>query len=299
MYENDVVKKRLYQIWGRMIRRCHNPNTSGYERYGAKGITVSDEWRDFESFYNDMSESYMNGLSIDRIDNSKGYLKENCKWSTDHEQSINKGMFKNNTTGYKGVYPTKHGTWKARITVNIHVVNLGQYSTKEEAYKGRQEAELYYFGYILDEGITQELLDKKAQGWKSIAEQHRDGEIELIGFVPSNSPRKAQPKNFGYGSPSVYSKVMAKQIRRLKYINEKLQSGDLKLTNDIKSEIDSLNKILVEARVQFDSIPSKKSVRVGNHTQQIKKNDYSILTGTKCFVVILILLSVYIALSAF
>lgn len=251
MYEDDVVKKRMYRVWCHMINRCRNPKELGYERYGAKGITVSEEWQDFEVFYADMKESHKEGLSIDRIDNSKGYSKENCKWSTDHEQSINKGMFKNNTTGFRGVYPTKSGTWKARITVNIHVINLGLYPTKEDAYKGRQEAELHYFGYVLDDGISQELLDKKANGWKSIAEQHRDGEIELIGFVPSNSPRRAKPKNFGYGSPSVYSKVMAKQIRRLKYINDKVQSGDWDMSKEISTEISELKKILEEARVQF------------------------------------------------
>lgn len=251
MYEDDVVKKRMYQIWNAMIQRCHNPKVGSYERYGAKGIIVSEEWQDFEVFYADMKESHKEGLSIDRVDNSKGYSKENCKWSTRHEQSINKGIFKNNSSGYKGIYQTDAGNWAARITVNLIVINLGIYQDIEEAYKGRQEAEKHYFGYVLGEGISQELLDKKANGWKSVAEQHRDGEIELIGFVPSNSPRRAKPKNFGYGSPSVYSKVMAKQIRRVNYINDKLQTGKWLLDEEVKQELEQLKKLLEEAKVQF------------------------------------------------
>jgi hypothetical protein len=73
-----------------MIRRCHTPSASGFHKYGAKGLKVCDLWRNsFEEFLKDMGDP-PEGLSIDRIDNSKGYFKENCRWATLKEQSRNK-----------------------------------------------------------------------------------------------------------------------------------------------------------------------------------------------------------------
>lgn len=85
-------KKRLYSVYGAMIARCHNPKSISYKYYGLKGIQVCDEWRkDFKAF---ATWSYANGyndtLSIDRIDNSKGYAPKNCRWVTMREQSLNK-----------------------------------------------------------------------------------------------------------------------------------------------------------------------------------------------------------------
>jgi len=76
----------LYNTWGKMRQRCNNPNNSDYPKYGGRGITICDEWEDFQIFLTDMEHGYKKGLSLDRIDNDKGYSKENCKWSTPKEQ---------------------------------------------------------------------------------------------------------------------------------------------------------------------------------------------------------------------
>ena len=84
--------KRLYNIWLLMRHRCYKSYIKCYKSYGAKGITVCDAWRD--NFWNfqewALSNGYRDDLSIDRIDNNKGYCPENCKWSTMHDQQQNK-----------------------------------------------------------------------------------------------------------------------------------------------------------------------------------------------------------------
>jgi len=81
----------IYNIWTHMIARCHYEFNDSYEGYGARGIKVSDSWREsFINFYNDMGERPSKKHSIDRIDVNGNYCKENCRWSTQKEQSNNK-----------------------------------------------------------------------------------------------------------------------------------------------------------------------------------------------------------------
>ncbi|MGB1272517.1 MAG: AP2 domain-containing protein, partial [Endozoicomonas sp.] len=93
-----------YSIWEHVIQRCTNPNNDRYSKYGGRGIKVCKRWMSFESFIFDMGPRPTQKHSIDRIDNNKGYSPSNCKWSTHTEQARNTGMFKNNTTGVKGVH---------------------------------------------------------------------------------------------------------------------------------------------------------------------------------------------------
>jgi len=78
-----------YSVWCGMIQRCTNPNRNNWESYGGRGITIDPSWYKFENFLADMKEKPGNEYSIDRIDNSRGYSPENCKWSTRKEQHSN------------------------------------------------------------------------------------------------------------------------------------------------------------------------------------------------------------------
>lgn len=101
--KHGLTGTRIYRIWSNMKRRCFNPNAEHYNRYGGRGITVCDEWKnDFMSFYNwSMENGYQEDLTIDRIDNDGNYEPLNCRWATNKEQENNRGSFNINVT-YKG-----------------------------------------------------------------------------------------------------------------------------------------------------------------------------------------------------
>ena len=80
---------QVYNSWSAMKARCLSVNHPTYRHYGAKGITICDEWLDFQAFYKDMGDKPSDTHSIDRKDGAKGYFKENCRWSTHEEQSNN------------------------------------------------------------------------------------------------------------------------------------------------------------------------------------------------------------------
>ena len=88
---HGMSKTRPYRIRANMITRCYSPKHLYYKNYGGRGITVCERWRkSFVNFWEDMKEGYRDDLQIDRIDNDKGYYKENCRWVTPKVQSNNR-----------------------------------------------------------------------------------------------------------------------------------------------------------------------------------------------------------------
>lgn len=110
-YKNKIHNLRshpLYSVWKSMIYRCENINDMNYFRYGARGIKVSKEWHNINTFVKDMEKSYLKGLQLDRINNDGNYSKDNCRWVTRKVNANN--TRRNRYVIYKGVKKTV-GEW--------------------------------------------------------------------------------------------------------------------------------------------------------------------------------------------
>ena len=93
---------KLYKVWCSMKERCSNPHNKSYRNYGAKGISVCEEWgNDFSNFQNwAINNGYGDKLTIDRIDTKQNYCPENCRWVTTQQQ--NRNYSRNHKVEYNG-----------------------------------------------------------------------------------------------------------------------------------------------------------------------------------------------------
>ena len=131
---------KFYQTWYDMKYRCYNTKRQEYKWYGARGITVCDEWLDVTNFVAWVEKTYPNieGYTLDRIDNDKGYSPENCRWVDKSTQVINQRIRRTNTSGYVGInWVESKLKWVSRINVEKKRIWLGDYKTIEEAILAR------------------------------------------------------------------------------------------------------------------------------------------------------------------
>jgi hypothetical protein len=81
--------KPTYVSWRGFRNRCRLKNVWNYASYGGAGVMYDPSWDSFDKFLLDMGER-PDGMTLDRIDGSKGYFKENCRWATVKEQQSNR-----------------------------------------------------------------------------------------------------------------------------------------------------------------------------------------------------------------
>ena len=99
-YVHGDRNARLYSVWKSMKKRCENPNHKDYKWYGAKGVTVCEEWHDYSVFKqwaldNGYNETANKGeCTIDRINPYGNYEPNNCRWVSMAEQNRNKRIHK-------------------------------------------------------------------------------------------------------------------------------------------------------------------------------------------------------------
>ena len=155
---HGMSKTALYIRWGSIVQRCYTKNNKDYSKYGGRGIVMCDEWRnDFISFYNwAITNGYSKDLSIDRIDNDKGYSPDNCRWTTREVQNRNtRKLMTNNTSGYRGVtFNHNNKKWICRISVDKKRINLGYFEDALEAAKT-------YDKYVLEHNLEHTLNFEK------------------------------------------------------------------------------------------------------------------------------------------
>ena len=141
-----------------MKSRCYRKKDKSFIEYGERGIVICEEWNtDFISFYNwSIKNGYDETKEIDRIDNNKGYSKNNCRWVDGLVQSQNiRQKRKNNTSGYKGVSFSKvFKKWVAYINVANKRKHLGYF---EDAIDGAKA----YNQYVIDNNLEHTLNEIK------------------------------------------------------------------------------------------------------------------------------------------
>lgn len=149
--KHNLAYHRLYGIWVGMLGRCNNPNFGNYKYYGARGITVCEDWLKPKLFLDWCDTTYIEGMSLDRIDNDKGYSPENCRWADKTTQALNKNIMKSNTSGYVGVHWCKiYKKWIATLRRDGKRIFIKATKDKEEAIRLRNE-------YIINNNLANKL----------------------------------------------------------------------------------------------------------------------------------------------
>lgn len=135
---HGLSKTSLYYAWHSMKARCYNANDHNYPRYGKRGITVCDEWKNsFENFRDwAMLNGYKNGLSLDRIDNDGNYCPNNCRWTTTKVQNNNRGVSIN-------------------ITYNGKTQNLSEWCNELNLPYMRIYQRIIKYGFSFEDAITE------------------------------------------------------------------------------------------------------------------------------------------------
>ncbi len=150
----------IYIVWVSIKERCNNPNVVNFQNYGGRGITYCPEWAHFANFAADMYPTYRTGLTIERVDNDKGYCPDNCIWTDRTTQCHNRRKFKNNSTGSTGVVKCRDGNYSARYDHEHNRYDLGRYPTVEKAVEARNH---FIRGFHANDLSVMKMIERRAR----------------------------------------------------------------------------------------------------------------------------------------
>lgn len=137
---HGMSNTRLYSIWRDMKNRCNGLKEKDKKNYFDRGITYCTDWEMFEPFKDwAISHGYKDGLTIDRIDNDKGYSPDNCRWVTRAEQ--------NNNTRQNHL-----------ITYNNETHTLNQWASILGINPSTLRSRLLTYGWSVEEAFTTRIL---------------------------------------------------------------------------------------------------------------------------------------------
>ena len=142
---HGLCKEPLFDVWRAMVARCDNPKDPRYKFYGARGITCSEDWKDYHSFMSDMFSTYEVGLTLDRVDVNKGYSKDNCRWTDMSVQGHNRRAYIGCTSKYTGVAEHAEGKWTVYININKKRCYLHLWVNEEDAAKAYDDASYFLY----------------------------------------------------------------------------------------------------------------------------------------------------------
>jgi len=126
-------RTRLYRIWIEMKRRCYNPNCKDFAKYGARGIKLSDSWKEFLPFSQwAISNGYNENMTIERIDCNGDYTENNCSWILPERQPYNRRTSR--FIEFMGIRLT-FSEWG-------HITDLGRATIRERFNRGWEIADI-------------------------------------------------------------------------------------------------------------------------------------------------------------
>ncbi len=165
---HGLSRHRFYNTWSNMIKRCNNnSNNPDYKNYGGRGITICEEWLDVKNFFEWAKATYVEGMTLDRIDVDGNYEPSNCRWTDRYVQSANQRIKKNNTSGFTGVY------WKEGVQnweVYIRYKNISNFLG---SFKELQEAIVVRDNYIISNNLPHKLSKDYIKKEENDKEEYR------------------------------------------------------------------------------------------------------------------------------
>lgn len=148
--KHGLTRSPTYSSWQSMKDRTLNPKCREYPIYGGSGITIDPRWREFQNFLDDMGERPTWARVIDRVDNSQGYFKWNCRWADSSVSNHNKAKRLSSQAHSKfiGVCQSdkKSVPYQARLSRGgVYILNK-RFRTEIEAAEAYDEASFSVYG---------------------------------------------------------------------------------------------------------------------------------------------------------